>query len=100
RGGGGALAIFAGLSLACEQSVLLGPVQWQIEVAQTRCRELHGLLAFEDRLDQPWAQEGQADQAPGVTSADAGTSGQFPKRSESAGGQLSKPCAPARDCLD
>ena len=44
--------------------MLLGPVHWQIEFAQTRRGELGGLLAFEDRLDQPRTQEGQADEAP------------------------------------
>ena len=80
--------------------MLLGPVQWQIEFAQTRRGELDGLLAFEDRLDQPRAQESQADKAPDVASADAVTPGQFLKRSSAPSGQLSKPCTPARERLD
>ena len=81
--------------LACEQSALLRPVQRQIEFAQPRRGQLDRLLAFEDRLDQPRAQEGQADKAPDVASADAITLGQFLKRSNAAGGQLCKPRAPA-----
>src|SRR5262249_23247083 len=49
--------------LVCEQYVLLGPVQRQIELTQTRRGEPDRLLAFEDRLDQPRAQERQADEA-------------------------------------
>src|SRR5271154_1125822 len=39
--------------LACEQFVLLGPVQRQIEFGQPRRGELDGLPALQDRLDQP-----------------------------------------------
>jgi len=38
--------------LTCEQSVLLGPVQRQIEFPQTRRGELDGLPALEDGLDK------------------------------------------------
>ena len=86
--------------LACEQSALLRPVQRQVEFAQTRRGELDGLLAFEDRLDQPRAQEGQADVPPDLAPADAVTLGQFLKRSSAAGGQLVKPRAPACNCLE
>ena len=80
--------------------MVLGPVQWQIELGQTGRGELDGFLAFEDRLDQPRAQESQADEAPDVASADAVTPGQFLKRSSAPSGQLSKPCTPARERLD
>jgi hypothetical protein len=43
--------------LTCEQSVLLGPIQRQIEFAQTRRGELVGLPALEDRLDKLRAQK-------------------------------------------
>src|SRR5437016_1724151 len=53
----------------CEQSALLGPIQWQIEFGQTRRGELDGLPAWQDRFDQLRAQEGEtnepADVAPG-----------------------------------
>jgi len=38
--------------LTCEQFVLLGPVQRQIEFPQTRRGELDGLPALEDGLDK------------------------------------------------
>src|SRR6267142_6585976 len=41
-----------GLRLTCEQSVLLAPVQRQIEFRQTCRRELDGLPALQDRFDQ------------------------------------------------
>ena len=66
--------------------MLLGPVERQIELGQTRRSKLDRLLALQDCLDQPWAQEGQADQASDVASADALTLGQFLKRSSAAGG--------------
>ena len=53
RGGGrglGQISRFAGLT--CEQSVLLGPVERQIELAQTRRGEFTGLPPLQDRLDQ------------------------------------------------
>ena len=45
--------------LTCEQSALLGPIQGQIEFCQTRCGELAGLPALQDRFDQLRAQEGK-----------------------------------------
>src|SRR6266852_6873388 len=59
--------------LTCEQSVLLGPVQRQIEFGQTRCGELDGLPALQDRFDQLRAQEGEADASPNVAAGDAVT---------------------------
>ena len=90
---------YASLRLACEQPVLLRPVQRQIEFAQTRRGESGGLLAFEDRLDQPRAQECQADEAPDVASAGALTLGHFLNRSGAAGGQLLKPRPPTCERL-
>jgi hypothetical protein len=37
--------------LAGEQSVLLGPVEWQIEFGETRCGERDGLPTLQARLD-------------------------------------------------
>src|ERR1700730_18072424 len=58
--------------LACEQFVLLGPVQRQVEFGQPRRGELDGLPALQDRLDQLRAQEGEANEtanvAPGMPS--------------------------------
>src|SRR5271155_4568210 len=45
---------------ACEQFVLLRPVQRQIEVGQPRRGKLDGLPPLQDRLDQLRAQEGEA----------------------------------------
>ena len=55
RGRGGAAAwgiSVRSCGLACEQFVLLRPVQRQIEFGQPRRRERDGLLALQDRLDQ------------------------------------------------
>ena len=48
--------------LACEQFVLLGPVQRQIEFRQPRRSERDGLPALQDRFDQLRAQEGEANE--------------------------------------
>ena len=40
-------------SSACEEFVLLGPVERQIEFAQTRCSERDGLPAFQYGVDEP-----------------------------------------------
>src|SRR6201993_4753701 len=86
--------------LACEQSVLLRPVQRQIEFGQARRGELDGLSALQDRLDQLRAQEGETDKSANVAPGNAVTLGQFLKRSGTAGGELLKPCAPPRNRLD
>ena len=52
--------------LACEQFVLLGPVQRQIEFGQPRRGERDGLPALPDRLDQLRAQEGEANETANV----------------------------------
>src|SRR6201993_2141785 len=101
RGGGrglGQISRFA--ALTCEQSVLLGPVERQIEFAQTRRGEFTGLPPLQDRLDQLRAQEGKANETPDVAPGDAVALGQFLERSNAAGGELLKPRAPARDRLD
>ena len=80
--------------------MLLGSVERQIEFAQPRRGELHGLLAFEDRLDQPWAQEGQTNKTSDVAPADAVAFGQLLQRPRTAGAQLLKPRTSARNRLD
>jgi hypothetical protein len=40
------------------------PVERQIEFGQARHRELDGLPALQDRLDQPRAQKGEVNEAP------------------------------------
>src|SRR6516165_9130046 len=87
-------------TLTCEQSVLLGPVERQIELAQTRRGEFTGLPPLQDRLDQLRAQEGKANQTPDVAPGDAVTLGQFLERSGTTGGEFLKPRAPAGDRLD
>ena len=52
--------------LACEQFVLLGPVERQIEFGQPRRGERDGLPALQDRLDQLRAQEGEANETANV----------------------------------
>jgi len=42
-------------SSACEELVLVGPVQRQIEFVQTRRSERDGVPAFQDRVDEPQA---------------------------------------------
>src|SRR3974390_3596649 len=77
--------------LTCEQSVLLGPVERQIELAQTRRGEFTGLPPLQDPLAQLRAQEGKANQTPDVAPGDAVTLGQFLERSKPAGGELLHP---------
>src|SRR5215475_6266171 len=68
-------------SSACKEFVLLGPVERQIEFAQTRRSERDGVPAFQDRVDEPGAQESEIDQATDVTPADAVALGQLFERS-------------------
>jgi hypothetical protein len=65
--------------------VLLGPVERQIEFAQTRRCELYGVAAFRDRFGEPGAQESEIDEASDVTPSDTVALGQLhgPKRSRS-----------------
>src|SRR6202521_1920956 len=91
RGRGGAAAWGTSVrscGLACEQFVLLGPVQRQIEFGQPRCGELDGLPALQDRLDQLRAQERQANETANVAPGNAVTLGQALERSGTAGGKL------------
>src|SRR5215475_2097536 len=85
---------------ACKEFVLLGPVERQIEFAQTRRSERDGVPTFEDRVDEPGAQESEVDEATDVTPADAVALGQLFERSGTPGGQLVKPRAPTHDRLD
>src|SRR5204862_7867015 len=85
--------------LACEQFVLLGPVQRQIEFGQPRRGELDGLPALQDRLDQFRAQEGEANETAKVAPGTAVTLGQLLERSDAAGGELLNPPAPPRNRL-
>jgi hypothetical protein len=55
--------------------VLLGPVERQIEFHQTRRGERDGMPTLQACLDQLQAQEGEANQAPGIAPADAVTIG-------------------------
>src|ERR1700751_1366324 len=103
RGRGGAAAwdrSVRSFGLACEQFVLLGPVQRQIELGQPRRGELDGLPALQDRLDQLRAQEGQANETANVAPGNALTLGQHLERSGAARGELLKPRAPPRYRLD
>src|SRR3984893_486760 len=86
--------------LACEQFVLLRPVQRQIEFGQPRRRERDGLPALQDRLDQLRAQEGEANETANVAPGNAVTLGQLLERSGAARGELLKPRAPPRNRLD
>src|SRR5436309_9709698 len=88
------------LRLACEQFVLLRPVQRQIEFGQPGRGELDRLPALQDRLDQLRAQEGETNESANVAPGNAVTLGQLLKRSGTAGGELLKPCAPPRNRLD
>src|SRR5437762_5898360 len=103
RGRGGAAAWGTSLrscGLACEQFVLLRPVQRQIEFDQPGRGELDGLPALQDRLDQLGAQEGDTNESANVAPGNAVTLGQLLKRSDAAGGELLKPRVPARNRLD
>src|SRR6202047_1241661 len=86
--------------LACEQFLLLRPVQRQIEFGQPRRRERDGLPALQDRLDQLRAQEGEANETANVAPRNAVTLGQFLERSGATHRDLLKPCAPPRNRLD
>src|SRR5437763_1635961 len=86
--------------LACEQFVLLGPVQRQIEFAQPRRSERDGLPALQDRLDQLRAQEGEANETANVAPGNAVTLGQLLERSGTADRERLKPRAPPRNRLD
>src|ERR1700747_3360769 len=85
---------------ACEQVVLLGPVERQIEFGQPRRGERDGLPALQDRLDQLGAQKGEANESADVAPGNAVTLGQLLERSGAAGGELLKPRAPPRNRLD
>src|SRR6478735_8365485 len=86
--------------LACEQFVLLRPVERQIEFGQPRRSERDGLPALQDRLDQLRAQEGEANETANVAPGNAVTLGQFLERSGAAADELLKPRAPPRNRLD
>src|SRR5947207_1484088 len=103
RGPGGAAAWGTSVrscGLACEQFVLLRPVQRQIEFGQPRRSELDGLPALQDRVDQLRAQEGETNETANVAPGYAVTLGQFLKRSGAAGGELLKPRPPPCNRLD
>src|SRR6266576_1014005 len=57
--------------LACEQFVLLGPVQRQVKFRQPGRGELDGLPAVQDRLDQFRAQEGETNETANVAPGNA-----------------------------
>src|SRR3954462_12346706 len=87
RGRGGAAAWGTSVrsyGLACEQFVLLRPVQRQIEFGQPRRGKLDGLPAPQDRLDQLRAQEGETNESANVAPGNAVTLGQVLKRSGAA----------------
>src|SRR5437660_10124695 len=86
--------------LACEQFVLLRPVQRQVEFGQPRRGELDGLPALQDRLDQLRAQEGEANETANVAPANAVTLGQLVERTGAAADELLKPRPPPRNRLD
>src|SRR5437868_8299342 len=101
RGGTAAWGISVrSCGLACEQFVLLRPVQRQIEFGQPCRGELGALPALQDRLDQLRAQEGETNETANVAPGNAITLGQLLKRSGAAGGELLKPRAPPRNRLD
>src|SRR5260370_29343124 len=79
--------------LACEQFVLLGPVQRQVEFGQPRRGELDGLSALQDRLDQLRAQEGEANETANVAPANAVTLCPLPERTGPAAREILKPPA-------
>src|SRR5256885_16095130 len=100
RWGRGLGHISPSCGLACEQFVLLRPVQRQIEFGQPGRGELDGLPALQDRLDQLRAQESETNESANVAPGNAVTLSQLLKRSGTAGGELLKPCAPPRNRLD
>src|SRR5438874_3940658 len=102
RGRGGAAAwgiSVRSCGLACEQFLLLRPVQRQIEFGQARRSERDGLPALQDRLDQLRAQEGETNEAAYVAPGNAIALGQPLERSGAAGGELLKPRAPTHKRL-
>src|SRR3984893_13016782 len=103
RGRGGAAAWGTSVrscGLACEQFVLLGPVQRQIEFGQPCRGELDGLPALQDCLDQLRAQEGETNESANVTPRNAVAFGQFLEGSGAAADELLEPRAPPRNRLD
>src|SRR5882672_1658860 len=89
RGGAAAWGISVLVcGLACEQSVLLDPVQREIEFRQTGCGERDGLPAVKDCLDQIRAEKSEVYQTPDVAPAYGFTLGQLVERSGAAGGEL------------
>ena len=80
---GWGISSFCGLG--SEKPVLLGPVERQVELGQTRRGKLDRLPALQDCLDQLWAQEGQTNKTPDVAPADAVAFGQLLQRSRAAG---------------
>src|SRR5437868_7494517 len=100
RWGRGLEYICPELRLACEQFVLLRPVQRQIEFGQPRRGERDGLPALQDRLDQLRAQEGEANETANVAPGNAITLGQLLEGSGAPGSELLKPRAPPRNRLD
>src|SRR4051795_12436352 len=73
--------------LACEQFVLLGPVQRQIEFGQPRRGVLHGLPTLQDGLDQLRAQESEANETANITPGNAVALGQLLEGSDAASGE-------------
>jgi hypothetical protein len=73
RNGTAPWADLPGLRLACQQFVLLGPIQRQFEFGQTGRGELDGLPALQDRLDQLRAQEGETNETANVAAGDTVT---------------------------
>src|SRR5438477_11407437 len=101
RGGAAAWGISArSCGLARKQFVLLRPVERQIKFGQPRRSERDGLPTLQDRLDQLRAQEGEANETANVAPGNAVTLGQLLERSGAAGGELLKPGAAPRNCLD
>src|SRR5438270_13938285 len=101
RGGAAAWGISVrSCGLACEQFLLLRPVQRQIEFGQPRRGELGGLPALQDRLDQLRAQEGEANETANVAPGNAIPLGHVLERSDATHGEIFKPRAPARNRLD
>src|ERR1700730_16502857 len=103
RGRGGAAAWGTSVrscGLACEQCVLLGPAQRQIEFGQRRRGELDGLPALQDCLDQLRAQEGEANETANVAPGNAIPLGHVLERSDATHGEIFKPRAAARNRLD
>src|ERR1700719_2155025 len=101
RGGAAAWGISVrSCGLACEQFLLLRPVQRQIEFGQPRRSERDGLPALQDRFDQLRAQEGEANETANVAPGNAVTLGQLLEGSGAAADELLKPRAPPRNRLD